>query len=55
MSQLEEGGVDAAKIMVETFLIVLELTMLSLSIIVWRQLCNFIYTYWWKPRTIMED
>lgn len=55
MSQVEEGGAAAhAQHIVEIFIIVFILPMLWLSTIVWKQLCNFIYTYWWKPRSIRK-
>lgn len=35
-------------------MIVFILPMLNLPMIVWKQLCNFIYTYWWKPQTVRK-
>jgi len=54
MSPSEEGGAPATHYILKTLLALLFLQLLSLAMIVCKQLCNFLYTYWWKPRTIKK-
>eukprot|EP00253_Pinus_taeda_P033445 PITA_33445 len=54
MTRSQEGGVPAGHYIVETLLVLLFLQLLSLAMIVCKQLCHFLYIYWWKPRTIKK-